>query len=460
MSKSTSSNWLLTKAEQKAQDAKSDKVSSEAPFSFLVNVRDKDKNPPSSPNYDPRTVYVPPSAWKGFTPFEKQFWEIKQNHFDTVLFFQKGKFYELYEDDALIAHREFDLKLTDRVKMKMAGVPEGSFDLFAAKFLALGYKVGRVDQMETAVAKGMREQKSKGPKGDSIVNRELRHVLTSGTIVEPAALPDDMNSYCISIKEELLAEDLETAKYPTIGICTLDAATAEFRLSHFTDDETRCQLETLLRSLRVKELLYEKGHLSQASLRMIKNCVTQDCRITMLKPKEEFLSADAAREKVKELFAGGAEPPEAITSMEEHDEAMSALGAMLSYLNDLNLDKDLCSSRNFDIYDPIRNNECLILDAQSLTHLNVLTNEQGNDEGTLHQLLNRCVTPFGKRLFKIWLISPLRSIDAINARLDAVEDLLQDLESSLRGFLTSRGSFRAYMLENASQGNLLESSTP
>ena len=62
---------------------------------------------------------VPKSAWSSFTPFEKQFWEIKQDHFDTVLFFQKGKFYELYEDDALIGHQEFDLKLTDRVKMKM-----------------------------------------------------------------------------------------------------------------------------------------------------------------------------------------------------------------------------------------------------------------------------------------------------------------------------------------------------
>lgn len=49
-----------------------------------------------------------------------QFWEIKQNHYDTVLFFQKGKFYELYEDDAATGANEFGLKLTDRVKMKMA----------------------------------------------------------------------------------------------------------------------------------------------------------------------------------------------------------------------------------------------------------------------------------------------------------------------------------------------------
>ncbi len=422
-SSSSSSMLMMTKAEQKLLDAKEKKTTNEQPFSFLQDVRDRDRNHPGSPNYDPRTLYIPPSAWKTFSPFETQFWKIKQDHYDTVLFFQKGKFYELYEDDALIAHREFDLKLTDRVKMKMAGVPENSFELFAAKFLALGYKVGRVDQMETAVAKGMRTGHSSKGGSSGIVNRELRHVLTSGTIVEPSALPDDLNSYCVAIKETLEDGDTE-AKRPTLGICTLDAATAEFRLAHFTDDETRCQLETLLRSLRIKELLYEKGQLSAASLCMIKGCLTQDCRITMLKPKEEFLIASEARDMLKKMFKDGQEPPPAISSMQEQDEPMSALGAMLTYLHQLNLDKDLCSSRNFDIYDPIRKNECLVLDAQSLTHLNVLTNEQGDEAGTLHQLLNRCVTPFGKRLFKVWLVSPLLKVDAINARLDAVEDLL------------------------------------
>jgi DNA mismatch repair protein MSH6 len=93
---------------------------------------------PDDPEYNPRTLFIPSSAWKAFTPFEKQFWEIKSAHFDTVVFFKKGKFYELYEKDALIGSSEFDLKLTDRVTMKMAGVPEASFDFWASKFIAAG----------------------------------------------------------------------------------------------------------------------------------------------------------------------------------------------------------------------------------------------------------------------------------------------------------------------------------
>ena len=120
-SASASDNFLLTAAERQRILTEETKRENEQCFDFLKpeNVKDKEGNRPDHPDYDGRTILVPKSAWSSFTPFEKQFWEIKQDHFDTVLFFQKGKFYELYEDDALIGHQEFDLKLTDRVKMKM-----------------------------------------------------------------------------------------------------------------------------------------------------------------------------------------------------------------------------------------------------------------------------------------------------------------------------------------------------
>jgi len=84
------------------------------------------------------------------------------------------------------------------------------------------------------------------------------------------------------------------------------------------------------------------------------------------------------------------------------------------------------SFKNFHIYDPVRQASTLILDGQTLTNLEVYQNNgDGSDKGTLLKLLNRCVTPYGKRLFHRWLCHPLRSIPAINARLDAVEDLVR-----------------------------------
>lgn len=144
-------------------------------FAFLNDRRDMDKNRPGDADFDPRTLYIPNSAWSTMSKFEKQYFEIKQWNMDTILMCQKGKFYEMFLEDAYIVHRELDLKLSDRGRMPMVGVPEASFDMFASKLLALGYKIGRVDQMETAVGLGMRKDKDKARGvGTDIVRRELR----------------------------------------------------------------------------------------------------------------------------------------------------------------------------------------------------------------------------------------------------------------------------------------------
>jgi DNA mismatch repair protein MSH6 len=112
-------------------------------------------------------VDIPPSDYYNLTAFEKQFWDIKRKNFDSIIFFKKGKFYELYEQDADIAHEKLDLKVSDRVNMRMAGVPETHFTSWAAKLIKLGYKVGRVDQMETSIGMNKR-QKSAGQRDSKV----------------------------------------------------------------------------------------------------------------------------------------------------------------------------------------------------------------------------------------------------------------------------------------------------
>jgi DNA mismatch repair protein MSH6 len=152
------------------------------------------------PEYDPRTLFIPDYAWAKFSPFEKQYWEIKRNLYDTVVFFMKGKFFELFEDDATIGHQEFDLKMTERVNMTMVGVPVTSFDMWASQFIAKGYKVARIDQKETALGKEMREKGSKPGKEEKIIKRELGCILSGGTLVDESMLQDDMATYCAAIK--------------------------------------------------------------------------------------------------------------------------------------------------------------------------------------------------------------------------------------------------------------------
>ncbi|KAK0501656.1 muts domain V-domain-containing protein [Armillaria luteobubalina] len=426
---------FLTAAERREQDKKNEKKSAEDPYAFLADVKDKDGHRPGDPKYDPRTLYIPNRAWKEFTPFEKQFWEIKQNHYDTILFFQKGKFFELYEDDARIGHQEFDLKLTQRVKMSMVGVPEMSFEFWAAKFLGKGYKVGRVDQAETALGAEMRlaTDKSKGkPKGgekEKIVRRELNKVYTNGTLVDPAMLTDDHAGHCISIREV----ESDGGSNNTFGICVLDCATSQFDLSVFQDDICRTKLETLMRQIRPKEMLFTKGQLSVSTTRLLKAVLPAACLWTSLREVEGFDYEDTIKELASLYPADKGDMdedddnalpravPQPIREMAGSKPPIEALGAMIWFLN---IDKDILSMKNFNVYDPMKRGQGLVLDGQTLAHIEVLLNNEGTSEGSLLQLLGRCVTPFGKRLFRIWLCMPLREVSDINARLDAVEDIM------------------------------------
>ncbi|PCH35419.1 DNA mismatch repair protein Msh6 [Wolfiporia cocos MD-104 SS10] len=442
---SRGSNAFLTAAEQRAQHQRAEKKGTEDPFSFLLDVRDKDGVRPNEPGYDPRTLYIPPKAWKEFTPFETQFWEIKQNHFDTVLFFQKGKFLELYEEDARTGHREFDLKLTQRVKMSMVGVPESSFNFWAAKFLAKGYKVGRVDQAETALGAEMRlAANKKGGKAkvaaedkgkDKIVRRELNKVYTNGTLVDAELLTDEQAGHCVSIREEEIEDDKDGKQ--TFGVCVLDSSTSEFNLSAFEDDICRTRLETLIRQLRPKELVYTKGNLSVSTSRLLKAILLGNCLWTSLR-ESEGLTYEKTLKELKRLYPASDDDdvledaahglssavPEAIRAMTGCRGAIEALGSMIWYLNTLNIDKDILSMKNFNVYDPMKRGQGLTLDGQTLAHLEVLVNSEGTEEGSLLKLLSRCITPSGKRLFRIWLCMPLREVSDINARLDAVQDIL------------------------------------
>ena len=397
---------------------------------WLTHILDADRKPPTHPEYDPRTLYIPPEAWKKFSAFETQYWEIKSKLWDSVVFFKKGKFYELYEKDATLGHQLFDLKLTDRVNMSMVGVPEASLDQWANQFVAKGYKVARVDQMESALGKEMREREGMKPskkKEDKIIRRELAAVFTSGTLVDPGMLSDDMATYCMAIKE------VDRDNLPAFGVVFVDTATAQFQLCEFTDDVDMTKFETLIAQIRPRELLIEKSCISAKALRILKNNTSPATLWNYLKPGKEFWSADSTIREIEssQYFGSPTDDinawPAALREAREQELAMSAFGALLQYLRTLKIEQDLITLRNFAWYDPIRKATSLVLDGQSLINLEIFANTfDGSAQGTLFAMLNRCITPFGKRLLRQWVCHPLADAAKINARLDAVDALNAD----------------------------------
>ena len=421
----TSSNTPSSAVKQKAHLKEP-----EERYPWLANIRDADNHPIGHPEYDPRTLYIPPLAWSRFSPFEKQYWEIKSKFWDTVVFFKKGKFYELYENDATIGHQMFDLKLTDRVNMRMVGVPEMSLDYWANQFVAKGYKIARVDQSESALGKEMRERDGKkgGGKEDKVIKRELSSVLTAGTLVEGSMLQDDMSVYCVAIKEAII-DDL-----PVFGLAFVDTATGQFFLSEFIDDADMTKFETFVAQTRPQELLLEKSTISQKAVRILKNNTGPTTIWNYLKPTKEFWEADVTVKELdaSEYFVSEDDEnlkawPEPLQQARDKEFVISAFGALLQYLRVLKLDRDLITIGNFSWYDPIRKASSLVLDGQTLINMEIFANSaDGGSDGTLFQLLNRCITPFGKRTFKQWVCHPLMDSQKINARLDAVDALNAD----------------------------------
>ncbi|OJD33739.1 dna mismatch repair protein msh6 [Diplodia corticola] len=418
---------FVKKADGKKEKAY--KTEPEKRYTWLAQVLDADRNPPGHPDYDPRTLYIPPMAWTAFSPFEKQYWEIKSKFWDTIVFFKKGKFYELYENDATVGHQLFDLKLTDRVNMRMVGVPESSLDMWATQFVAKGYKIAKVDQMESALGKEMRERGGPPKKEDKIIRRELSSVLTSGTLVDGSMLQDDMSTYCVAIKET------DRDNHPVFGIAFVDTATAQFQLCEFADDVDMTKFETFVAQTRPGELLLEKSCISAKALRILKNNTSPTTIWNYLKPGKEFWSADITSREVEscDYFVSPdqdnieAWPQVLRDAKEKHELAMSAFGALLQYLRMLKIERDLVTLGNFSWYDPIRKATSLVLDGQSLINLEIFANSfDGGAEGTLFSMLNRCVTPFGKRMLKQWVCHPLADARKINQRLDAVDALNAD----------------------------------
>ena len=176
------------------------------------------------------------------TPMRRQYFQIKEQNQDCILFFRLGDFYEMFDEDARLAARELDLTLTtrDRGKPKeeqtpMCGVPYHSVDAYIARLVAKGYKVAICEQMEDpSQAKG-------------IVERDITRIITPGTVTESCMLEERKNNYFASYygkngKFGVAFCDLSTgAFYATL--CA-DAQAAASELGRFAPTEVMRGVKT------------------------------------------------------------------------------------------------------------------------------------------------------------------------------------------------------------------------
>ena len=394
-------------------------------YEFLRDVRDAKQRRPGEPGYDKSTLYIPQKDWVKLTAFDKQFWEVKSKHFDTVVFFRKGKFYELYEGDAEIGQRELGLRLTARQGMRMVGVPVMTLMDWAGKLLSKGYKVARVDEME------MGEH--------SILRRELTRIYTPGTLMEEGLLGGPSAVYLLSVAESAPIST-SSSSAPRYGVCLVDCAAGEVAVGEFEDDSHRTGFETLLVQRHPREILVAQAPDARApsgATAALLRSAASTADVMQRMPGEQFWDAErtVAELRARRGYEDQDRWPTVLLALRAAgaDLAFSALGAALEYLSELKLDTRILTLRNFTALgrpDGGTNgsngdgggDENMVLDGQTLRNLDVLRCETtGGLEGSLLGVVDHTQTAFGKRLLARWLCCPPRGIARIEARLDAVD---------------------------------------
>ena len=136
----------------------------------------------------------------------RQWWVLKSDNFDCVLFFKVGKFYELYHMDADVGVKELGFTYM-RGEFAHTGFPEIAFDKMVSVLVDRDYKVARVEQTETPDMMTERCKTIKATKFDKVVRREICQVTNKGTQVYGAQCQVTENyqpNYMLAIAEKVL----------------------------------------------------------------------------------------------------------------------------------------------------------------------------------------------------------------------------------------------------------------
>ncbi|MEN8127661.1 MAG: DNA mismatch repair protein MutS [Planctomycetota bacterium] len=335
------------------------------------------------------------------TPAMKQFHHFKQKYPDAVLFFRMGDFYETFHEDAQIVSRVLGLVLTSRGKsagnpIPLAGLPYHAVDGYLKKMLQAGYKVAVCEQVEDP-------KKAKG-----IVKRDVVRVVTPGTLTDDMLLDAREDNYLCAIS--LGRKDA--------ALSWVDISTGHFYTQQVAESKI---VDEVLRLSPREVLLAEcRGQLFEAEQKKLSKQIAQLTGAVITERPGWFFDPHTAKEKLLKHFQTNTLEGFGIA---EDFEGIRAAGAILEYLDETQKTA-LGHITSIRLRQPTH---YLQIDPTSLRSLEVLRTIRGESaRGTLLDTIDRTATGMGSRLLRAWVCMPLREVAAIEARQDAVEEIVND----------------------------------
>jgi DNA mismatch repair protein MutS len=331
------------------------------------------------------------------TPMMQQYQSIRRSlPADTLLLFRLGDFYEMFFEDAKEASALLNVALTKRNLVPMCGIPHHAADNYIRRLIKAGRRVAICDQIGE-------------PQKGQIVQREITHIVSPGTVADLHMLDAKRNNFLAAIYAG------EKGGY---GFAFVDLTTGDFRLTELADDK---ELGDELARVQPAEVLVSEEQAAQ--FRDIRGLVARD-GYTFLLEQAYFTLRDHF--KVQSLDGFGCESLPA---------AIGAAGAILHYLK-TELRRSLSHITRLACY---RNSQFMVLDAATQANLELVEARGGGRDTSLLGALDRTVTPMGARKLRDWILHPLCELSPLHQRQQMIGDLLAEpfLLGNLRETLKS-----------------------
>jgi len=325
------------------------------------------------------------------TPMMAQYFSIKKNYTDALLFYRMGDFYELFFEDAIKASEALNIILTSRgkhleEKIPMCGVPVHSANNYLLSLIKKGFKVAVCEQLESPL-----EAKKRGYK--AIVKRDVIRVITPGTLTEDSLLEPNENNFLGSLSEIR----------GTFALAWVDISTGDFMVTSCNKQS----LKNLVLRLDLKELLVSEDF---ADSFLNEN---NDFKISITPVAKNVFESTSAKKQICDFY--GIKTLDGFGTFNRSE--LSAINSILNYL-------ELTQKGIFPILKrPIRevSTDTLQIDSFTRKNLEIIRTLSGEKQGSLLHAIDKTNTACGSRLLTKRLSNPSSDKIVINNRLDDVE---------------------------------------